>query len=207
MSNDELIEQLIGQLNSLDYIRARDIPNIDLYMDQVTTFMNDHLNECKRYEDDKILTKTMINNYSKNDLLPPPVKKKYSREHMFVLIFIYYFKNFLSISDIHTLLQPLADSFFKGTDINFESIYQELYGREREFKSDFTENLRATYEQAKETFIDAPEDSREYLQLFSMVCLLGFDVYLKKQMIERITDHISEMNAASSDKSDKKEKK
>lgn len=203
MSNDELIEQLISQLNSLDYIRARDIPNIDLYMDQVTTFMNDHLNECKRYEDDKILTKTMINNYSKNDLLPPPVKKKYSREHMFVLIFIYYFKNFLSISDIHTLLQPLSDSFFGGSDINFEAIYQEIYNREREFKSDFTENLRATFAQAKETFADAPETSKEYLQLFSMVCLLGFDVYLKKQMIERITDHVSEMLESS----DKKEKK
>ena len=42
--------------------------DIDLYMDQVTTFMDEHLSDCKRREDDKILTKTMINNYTKNNL-------------------------------------------------------------------------------------------------------------------------------------------
>lgn len=45
-------------------------------MDQVTTFMDEQLEACKRYEDDKILTKTMINNYAKNNLLPAPEKKK-----------------------------------------------------------------------------------------------------------------------------------
>ena len=66
MENDvrEYMEQLIEQLNSIDYIRSEDIPNIDLYMDQITTFMDSQLEACKRYEDDKILTKTMINNYA-----------------------------------------------------------------------------------------------------------------------------------------------
>ncbi len=59
--------------------------------------------------DDKILTKTMINNYAKNNLLPPPVKKKYSKEHLLVMIFIYYFKNFLSIKDIETMLTPITE--------------------------------------------------------------------------------------------------
>ena len=71
----------------IDYIHPVDIPNIDLYMDQVTTFMEEQLSSTKRYEDDKILTKTMINNYAKNNLLPPPNKKKYSKEHLLVLIF------------------------------------------------------------------------------------------------------------------------
>ena len=45
-------------------------------MDQVTTFMDEQLEACKRYEDDKILTKTMINNYAKNNLLPCPGEEK-----------------------------------------------------------------------------------------------------------------------------------
>ena len=57
-------------------------------MDQVTTFMDSNLKDSKRYNADKILTKTMINNYAKNNLLPPPLKKKYSKEHILVLIFI-----------------------------------------------------------------------------------------------------------------------
>ena len=83
---------LIRSMQNIDYISPEDIPGIDLYMDQVTTFMDEHLKSSKRFDDDKILTKTMINNYTKNNLLPPPDKKKYTKEHMHLLIFIYYFK-------------------------------------------------------------------------------------------------------------------
>lgn len=192
MDNDTLFDLLSEYLNSIDYIRAGEIPNIELYMDQVTTFMNEHLDKCKRYDDDKILTKTMINNYSKNDLLPPPVKKKYSREHMFLLIFIYYFKNILSISDIHTILGPLTESFFsKQEGLDFEAIYKEVYSFEKQEKAEFSEDLRKTFARAKTSFLDAPEEQREYLQLYTFICMLGFDVYLKKQMIERIVDSIN----------------
>ncbi len=65
-------------------------------MDQVTTFMEKHLGELKRYPEDKVLTKTMINNYAKNNLLPSPYRKKYTQEHILLLVFIYYFKNLMS---------------------------------------------------------------------------------------------------------------
>ena len=70
MENDvkEFLSELLKQLKSIDYIKPEDIPNIDLYMDQVTTFMDEQLAASKRYESDKILTKTMINNYAKNNL-------------------------------------------------------------------------------------------------------------------------------------------
>ena len=76
------ILNLLRSIQNIDYITPDEIPQIDLYMDQVTTFMDEHLRSSKRFEEDKILTKTMINNYTKNNLLPPPVKKKYSSEHM-----------------------------------------------------------------------------------------------------------------------------
>ena len=96
MENDvkEFLSELLKQLKSIDYIKPEDIPNIDLYMDQVTTFMDEQLAASKRYESDKILTKTMINNYAKNNLLPSPDKKKYSKEHVLTLLFIYYYMHF-----------------------------------------------------------------------------------------------------------------
>ena len=97
-------------------IPPEDIPDIGLYMDQVTTLMDTRLAASKRYPDDKILTKTMINNYAKNHLLPPPEKKKYSREHMLLMLFIYYFKSFLSITDIQTLMEPLTGKYFQKED-------------------------------------------------------------------------------------------
>ena len=89
---DELLNSMLEGISNMDYVRSEDIPNIELYMDQVTSFMDEQLSSSKRYDKDKILTKTMINNYAKNNLLPPPVKKKYSKEHVVVMIFIYYFK-------------------------------------------------------------------------------------------------------------------
>ena len=113
INSDNVLESILESLSRIDYIHPADIPNIELYMDQVTTFMDAHLSSTKRYEEDKILTKTMINNYAKNNLMPPPNKKKYSREHILVLTFIYYFKNILAIKDIETLLKPLLSwSFF-----------------------------------------------------------------------------------------------
>ena len=97
IDSQNLLESILKSLDRIDYIRPEDIPGIDLYMDQVTTFMDSQLSSSRRYEDDKILTKTMINNYAKNHLLPPPEKKKYSREHMLLLIFIYYFNCFIFI--------------------------------------------------------------------------------------------------------------
>ena len=87
----ELLKSILDSVSRIDYIKPEDIPSIPLYMEQVTTFMESELKSSRRYEDDKILTKTMINNYTKNDLIPPPDKKKYSKEHVLLLIFIYYF--------------------------------------------------------------------------------------------------------------------
>ncbi len=105
-------EKLDHILQQLDYVKVQDIPGIDLYMDQVTTFMEDHLKQTARHpETDKILTKTMINNYAKSDLLLPPVKKKYNKDHMLLLLWIYYLKSFLSIGDIQQILGPVKEHF------------------------------------------------------------------------------------------------
>ena len=113
IDSDKILHDLLNSLDSLEGIRPGEIPNIALYMDQVTTFMDAQLASSRRFESDKVLTKTMINNYAKNHLLPPPEKKKYSREHMLLMLFIYYFKSFLSITDIQTLMEPLTGKYFQ----------------------------------------------------------------------------------------------
>ena len=121
IDSDKILHDLLNSLDSLEGIRPGEIPNIALYMDQVTTFMDAQLASSRRFESDKVLTKTMINNYAKNKLLPPPVKKKYSPEHMMLLVFIYYFKNILSITDIQTLLAPITDRYFGHGERLFQS--------------------------------------------------------------------------------------
>ena len=180
---------MITMIKNLDYIKPDAIPNIDLYMDQVTTFMDANLEHSKRYEEDKILTKTMINNYAKNNLLPPPVKKKYSKEHILLLIFIYYLKSILSISDIQTLLKPLTDMYFsKEEGLTLEEIYQEVFSLEKEQVISLEKDVMKKFERSKELFSEIEEENREFLQTFSFICMLSFDVYMKKQMIEKMLD-------------------
>lgn len=210
MEHSDLFEKLLHILKDLDYIKASQLPDIDLYMDQVTSFMDAHLESSKRYPDDKILTKTMINNYTKNDLLPPSVKKKYSQEHLVMLIFIYYMKNIMSISDIKTLLDPLNENYFYAEgNLTLKQIYRDVIRLETRMFRPFYRDISRKVELAEDAFEDAPEEDREYLQNFAMVCMLAFDVYLKKQMIETIVDDMrgKEETAENEEKKEKKEKR
>lgn len=189
-TNEVYIKRIINELKKMDYIKPDEIPDIDLYMDQVTTFMDSHLSLCKRYEDDKMLTKTMINNYTKNNLLPSPNKKKYSKEHMLLLIFIYYMKSFLSISDIQSIFAPLTEKFYGAEkEIDLEQIYREVFRFEEDQMESLTKDVIRKYAKSKETFTEVEDEKdREFLQTFSCICMLSFDVYIKKMIIERIID-------------------
>lgn len=187
---EEQIRAIIEGLKRTDYIKPDELPNIDLYMDQVTTFMDKHLESSKRYSEDKLLTKTMINNYTKNNLLPSPAKKKYSKDHMYLLIYIYYMKNILSISDIKSILEPITDKFF-GNDgeMNLEQIYEEIFRLGVEQSVTLTKEVVRKNEKTRQSFLEVSDDEdREFLQTFAFVCMLCFDVYMKKQLIEKLID-------------------
>ena len=193
-TNEVRLEEILAYLDGLTHIRSEEIPNIPLYMDQVTTFMDEHLKEAKRRQEDKVLTKTMINNYAKNNLLPPPDKKKYSKNHMLMLIFIYYFKSLLSFNDIEEIFRPITERHFSGEDsgLKLEDIYNEVFTLEEGQMTHLKEDLRQKYAKASETFQSHSVEGEdlEYLRLFSLICELSFDVYLKKQILEMIADEL-----------------
>ena len=198
-TNEEYIRKILSDLQKIDYIKPEEVPNIDLYMDQVTTFMDEHLKFSKRYPDDKLLTKTMINNYTKNNLLPSPHKKKYTKEHMLLLVFIYYFKSFMSISDIQSILTPLTEKFFTNEgSISLEDLYKEIFTIETAQIDGVAKDVIRKFMNSQETFKDVEdEEEHSFLTNFSLICMLSFDVYVKKQIIERLIDT---MNEAEQDK-------
>ena len=184
-----VIEEVFKRYTDGSYIKASMLPDLDLYVDQITTFLTRHLAKTIRFEDDKIMTKTMINNYTKNHLLPPPDKKKYSRDHILLMIFIYYFKNFLPISDIKTILGPLTDKYFhKDADLNLEAIYTTLFSKEDTFVQEVLENVMQQFHMSADLFPDAPKADQASLREFTFICMLNLDIYLKKQLIEAILD-------------------
>lgn len=196
IDKDDLVNSILESIGRIQSIKLEDIPNIDLYMDQVTTFMERKLRSTTRKPDeDKILTKTMINNYAKNDLLPPPVKKKYSKEHILMLIFIYYCKGMLSISDIQSLLNPLSERYFqKVGELNLSRIYEEVFSMEQEQIEDLKKDILDKFEVSQKTFEDTSGEDKELLQMFSFIFMIGYDVYVKKLLLEKLVDSYKEIN-------------
>ena len=188
----DALRRISEEFSQLSYIRPEDIPDIPLYMDQITSFMDAKLAPCKRHPDEKILTKTMINNYTKNKLIPPPEKKKYSRDHLFLLIYVYYLKDFLQISDIQALLEPLEKLFFQREDgLSMTDIYKTAVEIVSGQKEEMLKDLMKRFDIARKAFPgQEKQEEEQYLQLFSFVTLLSFDVYVKKKLIEAAVDNL-----------------
>ena len=186
MDTKKRLNEILHQLAEIDYVHPEDIPNIDLYMDQVLTFLDQELGTVREATEDKAMTKTMINNYTKNQILPSPEKKKYSRDHMLNLIFIYYLKNFLSMKDIKSILDPINERYFGVKEgLGFFDIYSAMVGYESKVARDVTKDIIRKYNLSKEAFADQDDDSRQDLQEFTFICELAFDVFVKKMMIEQ----------------------
>lgn len=91
--------------------RWNELPELDLYLDQVVNYLEKYIGQYNVNKEDKIITKTMINNYVKQGIMPAPEKKKYSREHVAYLIVICVLKQVYSISDIGKLISLTIEHF------------------------------------------------------------------------------------------------
>ncbi|WP_026527509.1 DUF1836 domain-containing protein [Butyrivibrio sp. VCD2006] len=206
---DDFLNSIMASMDRTKQVDVNDIPNIDLYMDQLLTFMDESLRKSSRHPDvDKILTKTMINNYAKNDLLPPPVKKKYSKDHIILLMFIYYYKNMLSFSDIQTLFEPVYKRFGKDDeDINLKDIYKTIYDEQEDIIAHLKEDIKEKYKRAQESFPEAKGQDKNELQMFNFVSMLSYDVFMKMLLIQNIIDHIQEERGESGERKEYRKKR
>ena len=189
-SNIDYLEYIMSQMDELGCVDVDNIPNIDLYMDQVTTFMDRSLgNTLRRKDEDKVLTKTMINNYAKNKLIPAPEKKKYSKEHIISLLFIYYFKGVLTISDIQELLSTIADKSTGKNEKALLDIYEGIVQVHDMQIDDIKKDIAVKSSRAREVFGNPNSDKLDKDELFGFISLLSFDVYYRKLIIERLIDN------------------
>lgn len=187
MQSEDLINQVLEEIESFN---IDDIPNIDLYMDQVTTYLNGKFNTSKRHDGDKLLTKTMINNYAKSRLLPPPEKKKYSKDHMIILILIFFFKNVISINDIQTIVTPLLKDYYNNDDIpnSLEDVTNAFLNHVQ--KSDLIEPLIKEFKNSQNIFGDLESSDRESIETIGLIATLSYDMYIRKRLIEKLIDSL-----------------
>ena len=186
---NEMVQKIAAQVRSSNIIEVEDIPNIDLYMDQVTTFMDKCLAQYKRYDDDKVLTKTMINNYTKAKIFPAPVKKKYSRTHLMLLIMIYHLKSVLSIKDIGILFQSaLKETNKTKQERMIESIYRGFVSLQKQtitYLAGAADGKPDESFYGKESILMYSDDEEKRIM---MTLALAIRANTEKQLAEKVLD-------------------
>ncbi|TCZ70979.1 DUF1836 domain-containing protein [Paenibacillus albiflavus] len=176
--NDQ-IEQLLTQIIEQSDIEITDIPKIDLYMDQVITLFDSNVGTSKRYPEDKLLTKTMINNYTKDKILMPAKNKKYTPEHIAQMALIYHLKQSLQIGDIKNLFQATLHH----KDVNVWAVYEQFLANKKV-------QLSNTNEQIKTQFADDESKLNPKEQTLLTVLSLIQQANTYKRLAEKLIDQL-----------------
>jgi len=186
----ENLEEFLININLDNKIDSSKIPDIDLYIDQVIQLFENNLEQVKRNPTDKILTKTMINNYSKDKLLFQNKNKKYSKNHILLMILIYDLKQILSIADIKRLFTPMTETLSENeSEFNLNSIYDEYLllkqneiDREKELLNSIFNEINSLCEK------DTIKNYEDYKKLLLITLTLLNSASLNKRIAEKIID-------------------
>lgn len=179
------LNKLVEKMGLGQNIEIDDIPNIDLYMDQVIQLFESKFESTKRDKDDKILTKTMINNYAKGKLFFPIKNKKYSKEHLILISLIYQLKGSLSISDIKTTLDGINEQAVTGK-MDLEVFYRSYSSLYKLAVEDFKEELPKRLDEVKGEVAGSDELLEKTLLIASLVNISN----MYRRAAEKLVDEL-----------------
>ena len=188
MNDKALLDTVNDALNEAE-LRSDEIPAIDLYVDQILNLINDKLDDGSERYRDRVLTKTMINNYSKDGIITPVKGKKYNKEQIVQMLTVYTLKGTLSINEIkRTLKGAYASGDFDGEDLT------ALYDRYLDIKNDNREYAKMALDGIIERNGLDMESDVDYI---SAICaLVSFSAQLKNIAQAMIDDRFPDANAS-----------
>lgn len=188
MDKNELIGKF-KELNLQNQFSLDEIPELDLYMDQVTQLFDSKFNDCKRTEEDKALTKTMVNNYAKGKLLMTIKNKKYSKEHIILMSLIYNLKGGLSISDIKSSLNKIVATFENGEEYPIRDLYSLYLEQYNEDLSDVEKNIEEKFDNIQNMILNEKvEDDQEFQKNFLLLSSFINMSNMYRRMGEKLID-------------------
>ncbi|QED47970.1 DUF1836 domain-containing protein [Cytobacillus dafuensis] len=187
----ENLQKIINSLNLENQIRIEDIPQIDLYMDQVIQLFENKFSGSKRNDEDKVLTKTMINNYAKGKLFFPINNKKYSKEHLILISLIYQLKGALSINDIKETLSGINERVM-NRDINIDQYYETFLHLTSKNNDAFKEDIEIKLKEVKEEVMELEDSHSAELENILMIASLAHMSNLYRRAAEKLVDEMGD---------------
>ena len=197
MNSNELYN-IANEAVQEEELKGSDIPAIDLYVDQIINLVADKTQlSAERYHD-KQLTKTMINNYSKDGLIAPIKGKKYTKEQIIQILTVYTLKNTLSIGEIKRLLDgAYALEGFNGDEL------VKIYDRYIDIKTDNREYAQLILKKLIDSNSLDIENEKDFMLIVgSLLSLSGF----LKNIAQALIDEKYPIPEAPDEKEEKEEK-
>ncbi len=186
------VEGIAREMSRAPQIQPEEIPDLEIYMDQLTTYLDKRLSFYSREAEAPFITRSMVNNYSKARLLPPPVSKRYSRIHMMVLSLICQLKRLFTIQDLGRLLAPVSQ------EKQAEGLYRLFLEAQREV-------FAHTPEMTRELLAPRDEEGNGLEEKSALVVQLAVRAQRDLLLAERILDTME--TPAEQERREKKRKK
>jgi hypothetical protein len=185
----ENIKQIVEDLHLDNHLLIEEMPDLELYMDQVIQIFENKLDKTKRNEEDKVLTKTMINNYAKGKLFYPIENKKYSKNHLILISMIYQLKGALSINDIKITLQKLNEKIVEE-GLGIEEIYRSYLNLSERNVEQFHQDIQECAREVTEEVTQLEDEDSDYLeQLLLIASMINMSNFYRR-LAEKLVDSL-----------------
>ncbi|HHU18258.1 MAG TPA: DUF1836 domain-containing protein [Clostridiales bacterium] len=188
MRYEEFIRDVVEKYVDKGLINIDLLPDMEIYMDQVETFMNRKLSIYKKDEKDKVITKTMIGNYVKHKMLPRPINKKYSKDHLIILSLIFYLKRTFQMEEIEKILDPLITNYNSEFDdkIDLTNLYEGIVKVQEEELLPLGQNVTSIIEKCKYSLKETGLSDDDMLELFMLIMILSMKADAHKFLAHKL---------------------
>ena len=167
------VAPLLEEFSRMGLGDSKELPQIDLYMDQVITLLERNLKDFRRGEKYPLITGTMVNNYAKAKLLPAHNKKKYTGDHVLYLQVIYLLKQVLSTKDIGVLMGQVERETFEGFYEATRKVQHRAFVQLEDEVRDLCQQM---------------EEDSERDPMLMLILGLASEAWARKLLIERLLD-------------------
>ncbi len=184
------IDSKIKSLHLEKQLTLDDLPQVDLYMDQVIQLFEGIYEDTLRNDAEKVLTKTMINNYSKGKLLFPIKNKKYTNDHLLLMSLIYQLKGGLCITDIKTSLDKINKKVVEEDEFPLSDLYRSYLTLANQNIVTFEQNVNQSVEHVESEISGLEGVNLESMERFLLVCSFIHMSNLYRRVAQMLVDEM-----------------
>lgn len=190
MRYEEYVNIQLTKLKEAGLVNPDKMPGIDLYIDQVETFFRNQTENIDSDTVKRFLTRGMINNYAKNDMIPRPDGKKYTSDHMIMILMVAYLKGIFKMDEIRYMMKPLVDNQNSDFDDSIDPavVYRTACRTNDAFAERLAEDVDADISMIKKILQENELDDDERLEIFTLILSLAIRADMEKYLAERLIE-------------------